>query len=90
MTTKAGSYLLIDGFWAWCRKPHYTADIVMALTWGLICGFSHILPYFYVVFFLVMILHRTARDVSRCELKYGDGWLRNKKQVPYLFIPGVF
>lgn len=88
--TKTGSLLLTDGLWAYGRKLHYTADVAMALSWGLICGFTHILPYFYCFFFLLMITHRTTRDIARCEKKYGDDWVRYKQAVPWLFIPYVF
>ena len=71
LRTEAGSRLLVDGWWRYVRKPHYTADALMALSWGLICGFDRFLPYFYVVFFVVMILHRAHRDAARCRKKYG-------------------
>src|SRR5262249_35243423 len=71
LETASGSKLLIDGWWRYARKIHYTADIVMALSWGLICGFDHFLPYFYATFFVGMILHRAARDMARCKRKYG-------------------
>ncbi len=72
--TKAGSRLLVDGWWRYARKLHYTCDVIMALTWGLVAGFSHVLPYFYCAFFTAMIIHRTTRDVARCERKYGADW----------------
>ena len=90
LDTDAGSRLLVDGWWRYARKPHYTADVLMALSWGLICGFDNILPYFYVMFFVVMILHRAHRDIVRCRKKYGADWDRYSKEVPYLFIPKVF
>ena len=90
LDTAAGSKLLIDGWWRYVRKPHYTADILMALSWGLICGFDNILPYFYVTFFVVMILHRARRDIARCKRKYGKDWDRYTKEVPHLLIPKVF
>jgi delta24(24(1))-sterol reductase len=90
LDTKAGSKLLVDGWWKYARKIHYTADVAMALSWGLICGFDHFLPYLYVSFFVVMILHRAGRDIARCKAKYGDDWDRYCEEVPYLFIPGVF
>lgn len=88
--TETGSKLLTDGLWRYARKLHYTCDVAMALSWGLICGFTHVLPYFYVMFFLLMITHRTTRDLARCERKYGDDWVRYKQAVPWLFIPYVF
>lgn len=90
LETKAGSKLLVDGWWRYARKIHYTADVLMALSWGLICGFDHFLPYMYVTFFVVMILHRAGRDIARCKRKYGDDWDRYCEEVPYLFIPYVF
>jgi delta24(24(1))-sterol reductase len=90
LETAAGSKLLVDGWWRYARKIHYTADILMALSWGLICGFEHFLPYLYVSFFVVMILHRASRDIRRCRKKYGADWDRYCEEVPYLFIPYVF
>ena len=90
LDTAAGSKLLVDGWWRYARKPHYTADVLMALSWGLICGFDRFLPYVYVVFFVVMIVHRAGRDIARCRQKYGADWDRYCKEVPCLFIPKVF
>ena len=89
LDTAVGSKLLIDGWWRYARKPHYIADALMALSWGLICGFDHFLPYFYVTFFVVMILHRTRRDIARCREKYGADWDRYTNEVPHLFVPKV-
>jgi len=90
LSTKCGSKLLVDGWWAYARKIHYTCDIVMALTWGLSCGFAHFLPYLYFSFFISMISHRYSRDIHRCKRKYGDDWTRYTKTVPYAFIPYIF
>jgi len=90
LETAAGSRLLVDGWWRYARKIHYTADVGMALSWGLICGLDHFLPYFYVCFFVGMILHRASRDVARCREKYGADWDRYTREVPWLFIPRVF
>jgi delta24(24(1))-sterol reductase len=90
LETQAGSKLLVDGWWRYARKIHYTADVAMALSWGLICGFDHFLPYLYVTFFVLMILHRAGRDIARCKKKYGEDWDRYCEEVPYLFVPYLF
>ena len=88
--TKAGSPLLVDGWYKYARKVHYTADASMAMMWGLSCGVSHFLPYFYFVFFSSMITHRALRDNEKCARKYGDDWVEYCRQVPYVLIPGVW
>lgn len=90
LDTRAGSKLLIDGWWAYARKIHYTMDIIMALLWGLVCGFDSFIPYFYVIFFTAMIIHRNGRDQYRCAKKYGEDWVKYTSIVPYVFIPRVY
>eukprot|EP01041_Mallomonas_annulata_P008783 gene8783-18164_t len=79
--------LLIDGWYAYARKMQYTGDIMMALSWGLICGFNSLLTYFYVLFFTCMIIHRQTRDEIRCKAKYGEYWEQYIAIVPNVFIP---
>ena len=81
--------LLTDGWFRYMRKPHYTGDILMALSWGMICGWRDFLPYLYLVFFTSMIAHRTVRDAHRCQLKYGVLWEKYRQSVPYIFIPYI-
>ncbi len=90
LQTRHGNKLLTDGWWRYARKIHYTADVLMALSWGLVCGLEHYLPYFYVTFFVLMIGHRARRDIQRCRSKYGDDWAEYCRQVPHLFVPGLF
>jgi len=85
--TDTGDSLLCDGWYAYARKVHYTCDAFFALTWALICGFRSPFPWFYPLFFTVMIIHRATRDIERCKVKYGKYWEEYKKKVPWLFIP---
>ena len=89
LRTAAGSRLLVDGSVALrAEAPLHRGRA--HVSWGLICGFDHFLPYFYAVFFVVMILHRAQRDVARCRKKYGADWDRYREEVPYLLVPKLF
>jgi delta24(24(1))-sterol reductase len=59
--------LLVDGWYKYARKIHYTCDVFMAAQWGMLCGFGNVLPYYYVFFFSGMIFHRLKRDEEKCR-----------------------
>ena len=53
-------------------------------------GFNHILPYFYPIYFLILLVHRERRDNAHCKQKYGASWERYCERVPYRIIPYVY
>ena len=87
--TKRGTKLLTSGYWGMARKINYTGDYIMGVSWCLVCGFDSIVPYFYAIYFLILLVHRAGRDDHLCHEKYGDDWIRYKEIVPYRFIPGI-
>ncbi|KAH9074843.1 ERG4/ERG24 ergosterol biosynthesis protein [Lactarius deliciosus] len=88
--TAHGNRLLTNGWWQFSRKPNYVADWTMSFTWGLVVGTASPIPYFYSVFFITVLIHRTTRDFERCALKYGKDWERYCEIVRWKFIPGIY
>ena len=84
------SLLLVDGYWGISRHFHYTGEIIGALCWSLPALFQHFMPYFYVVYLTLLLLHRAKRDDVKCRLKYGKYWDEYCKKVPYKIIPGIY
>ena len=70
--TGRGNWLLADGWWGYSRHINYLGDLLMgqifffsliiihvldtALGWCLPCGFDHILPYFYFIYFTILLV----------------------------------
>uniref|UniRef100_A0A672K0B8 Delta(14)-sterol reductase TM7SF2 n=1 Tax=Sinocyclocheilus grahami TaxID=75366 RepID=A0A672K0B8_SINGR len=90
IATATGKRLLVSGWWGFVRHPNYLGDLLMALAWSLPCGMLHILPYFYVIYFTILLIHREARDEKQCRAKYGLAWDTYCRRVPYRIIPYIY
>ncbi|CAD6933241.1 unnamed protein product [Tilletia laevis] len=90
MKTASGSKLLTSGWWGRSRHPNYFGDLIMALAWSLPTGFETPVPYFYVAFFTVLLVHRQMRDDEACRGKYGKDWDVYVSKVPYRIVPYVY
>ena len=53
-------------------------------------GFQALLPFFYPVYFAVLLVHRSLRDDGHCRHKYGKDWDTYCALVPYRIVPYVF
>lgn len=53
-------------------------------------GTSHLLPYFYFLYFIVLLVHREARDELHCLQKYGRAWHAYCQRVPYRIVPYIY
>lgn len=40
-------------------------------------GVDRLLPYFYVIYISILLVHRALRDDRRCEEKYGEACRRS-------------
>ncbi|MBC7172137.1 MAG: hypothetical protein H5U40_06920 [Polyangiaceae bacterium] len=82
--------LLVSGFWGIARHFHYVPEVLSAVFWTLPVLFEHALPWFYVVYIAMLLVHRALRDDARCATKYGEAWDEYRRRVPYRIVPGVF
>jgi hypothetical protein len=90
VATRHGAPLLASGFWGIGRHVNYLGDLMMGLAWCLPCGFRRPLPYFYVVYLGVLLVHRERRDHARCAVKYGSDWETYCARVKWRIVPGLY
>jgi protein-S-isoprenylcysteine O-methyltransferase Ste14 len=88
--TKHGSLLLTSGWWGMSRHMNYLGDLMMALAWCLPTGFEHPLPYFYITYFTILLVHREWRDNAMCQEKYGNDWDAYCRKVRWRIVPGIY
>ena len=81
--------LLASGWWGLARHFHYLPEIMGAFFWTLPALFFNVLPYFYVIFLTILLVHRSLRDEEKCRLKYGKYWQAYCEAVPSRIIPGI-
>ena len=90
MQTERGTKLLLSGWWGIARHANYFGDMLMAFAWCMACGFGSVVPFFYVIYFVPLLIDRERRDHSMCQRKYGDDWDRYCEKVPYRIVPFVY
>jgi delta14-sterol reductase len=90
LQTKRGTRLIVSGWWGIARHINYFGDWVMGWAWCLPAGFESIIPYFYVVYFGALLVHRDRRDDAACKAKYGKDWDRYCEIVPSRIVPLLY
>ena len=90
LQTQRGSKLLVSGFWGWSRHFNYVGDILMATSWSLPCLFASPLPYFYPIYFAILLIHRERRDHHLCSKKYAADWDAYCEKVRWRIVPGLY
>jgi len=88
--TSGGSRLLLSGWWGRSRHANYFGDLLMAASWCLPCLFDSPIPWFYLIYFTVLLVHRQRRDDDKCSRKYGKDWAAYCKLVPYRIVPYIY
>jgi Delta14-sterol reductase len=72
------------------RHVNYLGDWLMGVAWCIPTGFGSPVPYFYAVYFAVLLLHRERRDEEKCKKKYKKDWEEYKRVVPWRIVPFVY
>lgn len=86
-TTK-GKKLLCSGFWGIVRHPNYLGDILINISFiPFVLGVPPVLNQYAIV---LLLLHRSVRDHTRCKQKYGAAWERYCHKVKYVLVPKVY
>jgi protein-S-isoprenylcysteine O-methyltransferase Ste14 len=88
--TASGSLLLTSGWWGLARHMNYLGDLLMGLAWCLPCGFESPLPYFYIIYLTILLVHRERRDHDMCARRYGADWDAYCAKVRYRILPGIY
>jgi len=81
------SLLLASGWWGISRHFHYVLEIALAFFWTLPALFDNFMPWFYVIYLTILLVHRAYRDEERCLKKYGHYWQLYCGMVPNKILP---
>ncbi len=83
--------LLVNGFWGVSRHVNYLGEILMATGIILCVGYpTHLAPWFYPIYYVVLLFPRQMDDDKRCEEKYGPLWNQYTAKVKYKIIPFIY
>lgn len=83
--------LLCSGFWGIARHTNYLGDLLLSLATCLACGtLSYLIPFFYIIYMTMVLVHRVGRDHQRCSEKYGAYWTEYCRRVPYKIVPYLY
>ena len=84
------SILLVSGYWSISRHFHYIPELILAFLWSCPCGFHCILPYSYLLYLSILLIHRSHRDDQKCRLKYGEAWNKYCQLVRWKICPRIY
>ncbi|OLY79306.1 7-dehydrocholesterol reductase [Smittium mucronatum] len=85
------SILLTSGFWGISRHFNYIGDLLMCLSFAMSCGLQlDFIPYYYLFYMSILLIHRISRDQDRCKAKYGIYWDQYCAAVPYKLLPYIY
>ena len=84
------SKLLLSGHWGFSRHTNYTYEILTSGMWSAV-GYQYgPVPFMYLLYIIILLVHRIYRDEAKCSKKYGKYWKEYCKLVPYRLVKGVY
>ena len=84
------SKLLTSGFWGITRHMNYSFEILTSLMWSM-CGYEFgIIPFLYLFYIIILLVHRIYRDEEKCKKKYGKYWEKYCNIVKYRLVYGIY
>ena len=83
------SKLLLSGFWGISRHMNYVFEILLTLSWTIVAISLGIKPFLYLIFIVILLVHRIFRDEEKCKSKYGKYWDEYCEKVPARLIPKI-
>ncbi len=84
------SLLLASGWWGISRHFHYIPEVLGVFCWSVPALFASALPYFYLIFLILLLIDRAYRHERRCANKYGKNWEKYCERVPFRLIPFIY
>ncbi|KAL9649202.1 hypothetical protein ABK040_004223 [Willaertia magna] len=85
-----GRRLLAEGCWLICRHLDFTSELIMFYSWGLICGFHSLIPYFIAFIKTLYFIYKDRTEYVDNVQKYGDDWIKYCRLVPYSMVPYIY
>ena len=85
-----GGQLLVSGFWGIGRKLNYTGELMIYLSFTLLCGFGSPTPYLLPAWLAGLLIHRARRDERRCRAKYGELWTAYCRRARFRMVPFIY
>jgi len=82
--------LLTSGWWGKSRHMNYVFEIGLSACWSLVGYKLGVLPFAYLGYIILLLIHRTYRDEDKCKLKYGEYWDKYCEKVKYKLVPGIY
>lgn len=88
--TPDGRRLLTGGWWGLVRHPNYFGDVIMAFALCVTTGFTHLWPWYYMVFITGVLCLKISGGELGCAKRHAEAWKKYCEIVPNRLIPYIW